>query len=159
MALEFNSLSKPYNMTGWRIAFAAGNPAAVEALTLMKDNVDSGVLRANQFAGVKALTGPQDCLDELNEMYRRRRDLVVETLNQVGWSLDKPKATFYLWCPLPEGYSSSIDFAAMLLEKAAVVVTPGIGYGPHGEGYFRISLTYPDDRVQEAMERIREALI
>lgn len=158
VAIEFNSLSKPFNMTGWRLAFAVGNRQAVEALTLLKDNVDSGVLRAIQFAGAKALTGPQDCLERLNERYRRRRDLVVDTLNQVGWNLERPKATFYVWCPLPDGYPSSIDFAAMLLDKAGVVVTPGIGYGPHGEGYFRISLTYPDDRLSEATDRIREAL-
>jgi LL-diaminopimelate aminotransferase len=158
VAIEFNSLSKPFNMTGWRLAFAVGNPLAVEALTLLKDNVDSGVLRAIQFAGIQALTGPLDCLAELNERYRRRRDLVVDTLNQLGWDLEKPKATFYLWCPLPDGYTSSIEFAALLLDKAGVVVTPGIGYGPHGEGYFRISLTYPDDRIEEAVGRIRDAL-
>lgn len=158
VAVEFYSFSKPFNMTGWRLAVAVGNQEAVKALTLLKDNVDSGVLRAIQFAGVEALTDPQDCLADLNAMYERRRNLVVDTLNDVGWRLDKPKATFYVWCPLPQGDTDSTAFAEYLLDKAAVVVTPGIGYGPHGEGYFRISLTYPDDRLAEAMTRIRAAL-
>jgi len=158
VALELGSLSKPYNMTGWRIGYAVGKPEAVAALGAVKDNVDSGVLRAIQFAGAKALTGPQDCVQRMNAIYQRRRDLVVDTLNSLGWELAKPKATFYIWAPVPEGEGTSLQFATRLLDEAGVVVTPGIGYGEHGEGYFRIALTYPDERLQEAMDRIRQAL-
>jgi LL-diaminopimelate aminotransferase len=157
VAVEIGSLSKPYNMTGWRIGFAVGNAEAISALALVKENMDSGILRAIQFAGVKALRGPQDCVLRMREIYRARRDLVVDGLNKLGWKLDRPKATFYIWAPVPKGYTS-MDFATMLLEKADVVVTPGVGYGEYGEGYFRISLTYPDHVLEEAMRRISNAL-
>lgn len=158
VAIELNSLSKPYNMTGWRIAYAVGNAEALAALGLVKENCDSGVLRAIQYAAIKALTGSQECVAAMNRIYQRRRDLVVDTLNRIGWRLQKPKATFYLWAPIPEGYADSASFASDLLDRANVVVTPGRGYGEAGEGYFRISLTYPEDRLQEAVQRIATAL-
>ncbi len=158
VAIELNSLSKPYNMTGWRIAYAVGNADALAALGLVKENCDSGILRAIQYAGIKALLGPQDCILKMNEIYGRRRDIVVDSLNRLGWSLQKPKATFYIWAPVPPSYPDSATFASDLLDKANVVVTPGRGYGEAGEGYFRISLTYPDARLQEAMQRIAGAL-
>lgn len=158
VALELGSLSKPYNMTGWRIGYAVGCPEAVEALRTVKDNLDSGVLRAIQFAAAKALTGSQECVAAMNAIYRRRRDLVVDTLNRLGWSLEKPRATFYIWAPVPPGEGTSLEFATKLLDQAGVVVTPGIGYGEHGEGYFRIALTYPDELLQKAMERIGQVL-
>lgn len=158
VAIEIGSLSKPYNMTGWRIGYAVGNAEALAALAAVKENMDSGILRAIQFAAVAALRGPQECVEQMKTLYRRRRDLVVETLNRLGWRLEKPKGTFYVWAPVPEGYDGSISFASALLERAAVVVTPGVGYGEYGEGYFRISLTLPDDLLQEAMARLERAL-
>lgn len=158
VCIEFNSLSKPYNMTGWRIAMAVGNREALAALNLVKENSDSGILRAIQWAGVAALTGPQDCVREVCEIYRRRRDLIADSLARVGITFPKPKATLYVWAPVPARFPSSAAFAEHLIEQAAVVVTPGRGYGDAGEGYFRVSLTYPDDRTREAMARIEKAL-
>jgi len=158
VALELGSLSKPYNMTGWRIGYAVGCPEAVQALGTVKDNVDSGVLRAIQFAAARALTDSQECVAAMNRVYQQRRDLVVDTLNRLGWNLRKPQATFYIWAPVPEGHGTSIEFASKLLDEVAVVVTPGIGYGEHGEGYFRLALTYPDEHLRIAMERIEKAL-
>jgi len=158
VCVELNSLSKPFNMTGWRIAYAVGNAEALAALALVKENTDSGILRAIQFAGVKALREQESFISYMNSIYQRRRDLVVDTLNQLGWRLEKPKGTFYVWAPIPEEYPDSGTFATELLDKAGVVVTPGRGYGEAGEGYFRLSLTYPDERLKEAMERIATAL-
>jgi LL-diaminopimelate aminotransferase len=160
VAIEFNSLSKHFNMTGWRIGMAVGNAKAVSALGLIKDNVDSGVLRAVQFAGAKALRDlPEYGAKISQEIYKPRMDRVVSTLNKIGWDLQAPKATFYIWAPVPDGFDgSSAKFAEHLLETAGVVVTPGRGYGEAGEGYFRISLTYPDARLDEAMQRIEKAL-
>ena len=157
VGIEFGSLSKTFNMTGWRIGWAAGNAFAVEALGRLKSNLDSGQFNAVQKAAVAALDGPLDKLREANEIYRQRRDLLVEGLNSLGWRLEKPKATFYVWAPVPAGYTSA-SFAETLLEKAAVVVTPGTGYGAAGEGYFRMSLTVPTERLKEALERMKKAL-
>ena len=158
VGVELNSLSKPYNMTGWRIAYAVGNAEALSALNLVKENTDSGILRAIQFAGVKALREQDTFVQQMNAIYQRRRDLVVDTLNGLGWNIEKPRATFYVWAPVPDGYANSGSFASELLDKSGVVVTPGRGYGEAGEGYFRISLTYPDERLREAMQRIADAL-
>ena len=156
VAVEFNSLSKPFNMTGWRIGMAVGAPHLIAAMSQVKENTDSGVFNAIQYAAIAALDGPQDDLERLRQLYQRRRDLVLETLRAIGLSPDTPKATFYIWCPTPSGMPS-IDFAAEVLERAGVVVTPGIGYGSRGEGFFRISLTVPDARLEEAIGRLREA--
>ncbi len=156
VGIEFHSLSKTYNMTGWRIGWAAGNKDVISALGRIKTNIDSGIFEAIQYAGVEALTGPQDCLADNIKIYTHRRDLLVEGLNSLGWPLEKPKATIYVWAPVPEGMSSA-DFAALLLEKAGVVVTPGIGYGESGEGYFRMSITLPTERLQEGLQRIQKA--
>jgi LL-diaminopimelate aminotransferase len=160
VAIEFNSLSKHFNMTGWRIGMAVGNAKAVTALGLIKDNVDSGVLRAVQFAGAKALRDlPEYGAKVSQEIYKPRMDRVISTLNKIGWNLQAPQATFYIWAPVPDGFDGrSAKFAEHLLETAGVVVTPGRGYGEAGEGYFRISLTYPDARLDEAMQRIEKAL-
>ncbi|MDD3926218.1 MAG: LL-diaminopimelate aminotransferase [bacterium] len=157
VGVEFNSLSKPFNMTGWRIGFAYGNKDIIAGLSIIKTNVDSGVFQAVQYAGIKALQENKGT-DELNAVYTRRRDMVVETFNDMGWKLDKPKATFYIWAPVPDGYASSVEFAAAMLEKASVVITPGIGYGETGNGYFRISITLGDQRLKEAMDRIKKNL-
>lgn len=153
--IEFGSLSKTFNMTGWRIGWAAGHAGAVEALGRLKSNVDSGQFNAVQKAAIAGLTGPLANLKEVNEIYRQRRDILVDGLNSLGWCLEKPKATFYVWAPVPAGHTSA-SFAETLLEKAGVVVTPGTGYGAAGEGYFRLSLTVPTNRLKEAVERIKK---
>lgn len=153
--IEFFSLSKSYNMTGWRIAFACGNPQAVAALGTVKNNLDSGQFTAVQDAAIAALTGSQDCVAEMCALYQRRRDLVVDALRAIGLACEAPKATIYVWARVPEGETSE-SFATRLLEQAHVIVTPGSGYGPDGEGYVRISLTTPDERLLEAVRRIRE---
>lgn len=159
VAIEFFSLSKAFCMTGWRIGCAVGHPQAVKALVTVKDNVDNGTLRAIQFAGAKALDLAEQLTPPINAVYRRRRDLVVDTLNGLGWRLEKPKGTIYVWAPVPERFrSDSRAFAAELLDTAGVVVTPGIGYGEHGEGYFRLSLTYPDEVLRRAMARLADQL-
>ena len=154
-AVEFFSLSKAFNMTGWRAGCVVGNSSAVAALRTYKENADNGTLRAVQFAAAKALDMLEQIVPPINQVYRRRRDLVVDALNAAGWSLDRPKATIYVWAPVPAKYEgSSMAFADELFEKTGVVVTPGLGYGRAGEGFFRISLTYPDEVLTEAMDRI-----
>ena len=155
VAVEFFSLSKAFNMTGWRAGAMLGNASAVAALRAVKDNTDNGSLRAIQFASAKALDQADQLLPRINAVYQRRRDMVVGVLNANGWNITPPKATIYIWAPVPQKYGrSSAAFAADLLEKAGVVVTPGLGYGQWGEGFFRISLTYPDAVLKEALERI-----
>ncbi len=157
VAVEFFSLSKAFNMTGWRVGAVVGNPSAVRALGLVKSNIDNGTIRAVQSAAARALDARDAIVPGINDVYARRRDLVVDSLNRAGWALEKPKATIYVWADVPERYGgSSAAYAEDLLETAGVVVTPGRGYGEAGEGYFRISLTYPDEILQEAMERIVE---
>jgi LL-diaminopimelate aminotransferase len=157
VGIEFGSLSKPYNMTGWRIGWAAGNPEVLKSLAKLKSNIDSGVFQAVQEAAIAALTGPQDGLSKLQSLYQHRRDIVVESLNKLGWNLEKPKASFYIWTPVPKGYTSA-EFAELVLEKAGVVITPGNGYGAYGEGYFRISLTVNTERLIEAMHRMEKTV-
>ena len=156
VAVEFNSLSKPYNMTGWRIGMAVGNPELIAGISQVKENTDSGVFNAIQYAAIAALEGPQEASRELMDLYQARRDRTLKVLREIGLDPDTPKATFYVWSPTPKGMSSA-DFAAEVLDKAGVVVTPGRGYGERGEGFFRISLTVADARLDEALERIRKA--
>jgi LL-diaminopimelate aminotransferase len=156
VAVEFNSLSKPFNMTGWRIGMAMGNPEAISAISQVKENTDSGVFNAIQYAAIAALNGPQEELDQLIVMYKRRRDRVVETFRAMGLDVDVPKGTFYVWTPTPNGMKSA-EFVEDVLELTGVVVTPGLGYGSRGEGFFRVSLTVPDARLDEAMERLKKA--
>ena len=155
--VEFGSVSKTYNMTGWRVGWAAGSADAIEALARVKTNIDSGIFNALQHAAIAALTGPQDVVEEMRATYQKRRDLVVGTLNELGWDLEAPRGSIYVWFPTRDGMSSAA-FCELLLERARVVLAPGSGYGGGGEGYARISLTVPDDRLAEAMDRIREAL-
>jgi len=155
IAVEFFSLSKAFSMTGWRAGFVVGNRSAVASLRTVQENVDNGQLRAIQFAAAKALNMAEQLIPPLNAIYQRRRDMVVDALNASGWSLEKPKATIYIWAPVPEKFNgSSAAFATHMLDTTGVVVTPGLGYGQWGEGYFRISLTYPDDVIREAISRI-----
>jgi len=157
VGIEFHSLSKTYNMTGWRLGWAAGNSEVIRALGTLKSNLDSGVFQAIQQAGIAALEGPQDCVEKMRQLYKERRDAVVEGLRRLGCHLEPPKATIYVWAPVPGDYTST-DFAELVLEKAGVVITPGIGYGKFGEGYFRISLTVDKERIQEGLKRIEQAL-
>ncbi len=154
VAIELFSCSKAYNMTGWRVAFAVGNAAAIEALGTVKSNIDSGVFTAVQDAAIEALTGPQDSIAELCDLYQRRRDLVMGALPSAGLEAATPKATIYVWAKVPAGHTSA-SFAGDLLDKVGVIVAAGSAYGPAGEGYIRISLTTPDDRLEEAIERIK----
>jgi LL-diaminopimelate aminotransferase len=153
VGIEFNSLSKTYNMTGWRVGMAVGNAAMIDALTRVKSNLDSGIPQAIQQMAIAAMSGPQDAVAEHNAIYTRRRDRVVEALRNLGLHVEPPKASLYIWARLPEG-ERSIDFAGRLLDDTGVVVTPGIGYGERGEGYVRLSLTTPDDRVDEGLRRL-----
>ncbi|HEX9377127.1 MAG TPA: LL-diaminopimelate aminotransferase [Actinomycetota bacterium] len=157
VAIEFHSLSKGYNMTGWRIGFAVGAAEAVKALATLKTNLDSGIFDAVQRAAIAALEGPQDHVAAMRDLYRKRRDLVVGTLNRLGWDLEPPLGSIYVWLPTPNGETSA-EFADLLLDRAGVVVAPGLGYGSGGEGYVRISLTVADDRLAEAMDRVAEAV-
>ena len=157
VGVEVFSLSKGYNMTGWRCAAILGNADAVSAYWRLKTNIDSGLFEAVQAAGAAALSGPQGPLDRMNATYARRRDLVVGALREIGVDVSPPKGTIYIWAPVPDGHTSA-SFAELVLEEAAVVVSPGSMYGPSGEGFFRISLTTPDERLTEAVERMREHL-
>jgi LL-diaminopimelate aminotransferase len=152
--IEFYSLSKTYNMTGWRVGYAVGNPQLVAALGKIKTNMDSGVFGAVQDAAIAALSGDQSCTDEMRATYRERRDLLVLGLEELGLSVRPQRATFYLFAPVPEG-TTSMDYAARLLKNLGIVVTPGVGFGDHGEGFIRFSLSVPVARIQEAVERMR----
>ena len=156
VAIEFHSLSKTYCMTGWRVGFAVGSAAAVGALGRIKTNIDSGIFRAIQRAGVAAMTGPQDAVAERVRIYQARRDRVTKALRSIGWQVPDIKATIYIWLPVPAGMTSA-QFTATVLEKTAVLVTPGTGYGTHGEGYVRLSLTIADSRLDEALGRMVDA--
>ena len=153
VGMEFHSFSKSYNMTGWRIGMAVGNTEVIDALSRVKSNLDSGIPQAIQYAAIEALTAPQDIIGSMVAIYQKRRDKVVASLAKIGMKTSPPKASLYIWAKIPDGYTS-IEFASKLLEEALVVVTPGIGYGPSGEGYIRISLTTPDDRLDEGLSRL-----
>ena len=153
VGIEFHSLSKTYNMTGWRVGFAVGNRDVIAGLSKVKSNIDSGIFRAVQIAAIEALTGPQDFRAGLLERYRRRRDVLVEGLQALGWQVRKPRATFYVWCPAPPDYDSS-GFTALLLQEAGLVTTPGVGLGDAGEGYIRMALTRPEEEIKEALDRV-----
>lgn len=155
-AIEFYSHSKSYNMTGWRIGFACGNKEAIKALGTIKNNIDSGVFKAIQEAGIEAYNTPKSEIEKLNKIYQKRRNIVENALKELGWNIKPTKGTFYLWLPTPNNMPSA-DFCEMLIERTGVVVVPGVGYGENGEGYFRIALTKDEKTIQEAMERIKKA--
>lgn len=154
-AIEFHSLSKTYNMTGWRIGWVAGAPQAIEAIKRLKTNIDSGIFDAVQRAGIAAIDGPQDYLEECVDRYRHRRDLLCDGLKSLGVDVTPPKGSIYVWVPVPEGHTSE-SYTTFLLDEADIVVAPGNGYGPSGEGSVRFSLTLPDDRLEEGVERLRK---
>ena len=153
VAVEFHSLSKSYNMTGWRVGMAVGNAEMINALMRVKSNLDSGIPQAIQIAGIEALQASQECISENNATYQRRRDKLVDALRGIGMEITPPRASLYVWARIPEGYSSA-EFAAMLLEEKDIVVTPGSGYGEYGEGYIRLSLTLPDEHLTKAVQRL-----
>jgi LL-diaminopimelate aminotransferase len=155
VGIEVFSLSKGYNMTGWRCAALLGNAEAIEHYWRLKTNIDSGLFEAVQLAGVAALSPDADAeVDSMNELYRIRRDLVCDALAKAGVHVHPPKGTIYVWAPIPEGFDSSAAYCEYVLEQAAVVISPGSAYGPSGEGWFRIALTTPDERLAEAVERL-----
>jgi len=153
IGVEFHSLSKSYNMTGWRIGMVVGNGEMIDALKMVKSNLDSGIPQAIQYAAIEALSGPQDCIQKHNAIYQRRRDLIVDILNSIGVEAKAPKASLYIWAKVPKGYTS-LEFANDLLDKVGVAVTPGIGYGSNGEGYVRLSLTIPDAGLVKGLSRL-----
>jgi LL-diaminopimelate aminotransferase len=161
VAIEFHSLSKTYNMTGWRIGWACGNKNLISALSKIKSNIDSGIFSAVQIAGIAALRGPQNHISKICKIYQQRRDILVNGLNSLGWQISKPRATFYLWVRMPRQDRSaakkrhSLLFARRLLEERCIVVTPGIGFGKFGEGYVRFALTIDRQRIREAIKRLR----
>ena len=158
VGVELNSLSKPFNMTGWRIGMAMGNPELITGMAKVKGNTDSGIFNAIQYAGIAALTKCRYNIEKMMPIYTHRRQRVLNTFKELGWdNYETPKGTFYLWLPTPDGMSS-VDFATLMFEKAGVVIAPGASYGEYGEGYFRLVLTVPDDRLDEALDRIRKAL-
>ena len=153
VAIEFHSLSKTYNMTGWRIGMAVGNPSLVAGLGKVKENMDSGVFQAVQEAGIAALMHGEPYVQKFREIYKERRDVVLKCLQDIGISCRVPQASIYVWAKVPQGQSSQ-DFVTGVLKKTGVVITPGNGFGTPGEGYFRISLTVDTDRLKEAVSRI-----
>ena len=153
VGVEFHSLSKSYNMTGWRLGMAVGNADIISALMVVKSNLDSGVPNAIQYMGIEAMALSQDDIDARNGVYERRRDRVVQILQAVGLDAIPPKASLYVWTRIPQGFSSA-EFTAKLLEEANIVVTPGNGYGQYGEGYIRLSLTLGDDDMERGLERL-----
>ncbi len=157
VGVEVFSLSKGWNMTGWRTAAIVGRQDAVEAYWKLKTNIDSGMFEAVQMAAVAAFEQAADFPREMSEHYERRRDLVVDALREIGVDVTPPRGTIYIWAPVPDGYTSA-SYCEHVLEEAAVVVSPGSSYGPSGEGFFRISLTVPDERLSEAVERLRTSL-
>jgi len=155
--IEFHSLSKTYNMTGWRIGWACGNADLIAALAKVKSNIDSGIFSAIQLAGIIALEGPQGAIKKMRQMYQERRDTLVKGLDSLGWRVNIPRATFYIWLKVPLKMNS-IEFSRLILDKADVIVTPGVGFGKYGEGYIRMALTIPKDRIKEAVQRLEKLL-
>ncbi|MBY0403731.1 MAG: LL-diaminopimelate aminotransferase [Cyanobacteria bacterium] len=153
--VEFFSLSKMFNMTGWRVGFAVGNPEGIKALSTVKNNTDSGVFKAVQKAASAGLDHCEELTKDLNALYGRRRDIFVEGLHKMGWNFPANVATFYVWIPVPTGMTS-VEFVNLLLEKCGIVAPPGTGYGPEGEGYFRVALTVSEDRLKEALARMEK---
>ncbi len=158
VCIEFCSLSKTYNMTGWRVGFAVGGEDIVRTFGALKTNMDSGVFNAIQIAAIRALTGPQDCVIEMRDIYRKRRDMLLGCIERKGWEAIKPAATIYVWMKVPDGYDSA-SFAERLLEETDIVVVPGSAYGASGEGYVRLSLSLPDEELEEAITRLERCSI
>ena len=153
IALEFHSLSKSYNMTGWRVGYVVGNEKLINPLMIVKSNLDSGIPQAIQSMAITALNTTQESINKRNQIYQNRRDKIVEALNSLGLNVEKPKASLYIWAKIPSGYSSA-QYATKLLDEKNIVVTPGSGYGSYGEGYIRLSLTIPDDQLDKGIDKL-----
>ena len=160
IAVEFTSLSKTYSMPGWRIGFAVGNERIIAALARVKSYLDYGAFTPIQVAATAAINGPDDCIHEMRSIYKRRRDVLVESFGRAGWQVPPPRASMFAWAPLPEAFApiGSIEFSTLLVEKAGVAVSPGIGFGEHGEGYVRIALVENEQRIRQAARNIRRFL-
>ncbi len=160
IAVEFFSLSKSYNMPGWRVGFMVGNKTLVAALARIKSYLDYGTFTPIQVAAIAALEGPQDCVREISDMYQSRRDVLCEGLNAAGWAVEKPKATMFVWAPIPEQYKEmgSLEFSKKLLQDAKVAVSPGIGFGQHGDDHVRFGLIENEHRTRQAVRGIREMI-
>jgi alanine-synthesizing transaminase len=160
LAVEFTTLSKTYAMPGWRVGFAVGNERLIHALTRVKSYLDYGAFTPIQVAAAAALNGPQDCVDEIRAIYKRRRDCLVDAVTKAGWPIPSPPATMFAWVPIPEMFAhlGSLEFSKLLLEKAAVAVSPGVGFGEYGEGYVRIALVENEQRIRQAARNIRKFL-
>jgi alanine-synthesizing transaminase len=160
VGIEFFSLTKSYNMAGWRLGFACGSARMVHALARIKSYLDYGVFQPIQIAGIVALEGPQDCVREIAETYRRRRDVLVNGLGRLGWRVDRPRATMFVWAPIPEPFRAmgSLEFAKLLLAEAKVAVSPGVGFGEYGEGYVRFALVENEHRIRQAVRGIKAVL-
>ena len=157
VGVELFSLTKSYNMAGWRLAFCCGNPQMVHALARIKSYLDYGVFQPIQIAGIVALEGQQSCVDDIVEVYRRRRNVLVDGLNKIGWSVPKPKGTMFVWAPIPDGYRGmgSLEFAKMLIQECKVAVSPGIGFGEYGEGFVRFALVENEQRIRQALRGLK----
>ncbi len=155
IGIEFHSLSKTYNMTGWRLGFAVGNAGLINGLGQIKSNIDSGAFNAVQYAGIAALEGNQSCVAEMQAIYQERRNALIGGLRAMNLSPELPKATFYVWCPVPPKYNSK-KFTTLLLREAGIVTTPGSGFGEPGEGYVRMALTVSKERIEEAVSRMQK---
>ena len=160
VGIEFHTISKSYNMSGWRFGFCVGNKDILKTLAKTKSYIDFGIFRAIQHAAIKTLSGPQDIVKKTVETYKRRRDLFIDGLNKMGWKVEKPKATFYIWAHIPLKYSAltSMEFTNLLLEEAGVAVAPGTGFGEYGEGFIRFALVESEDRLKIALERLKNTL-
>ncbi|MCB1822196.1 MAG: aminotransferase class I/II-fold pyridoxal phosphate-dependent enzyme, partial [Candidatus Competibacteraceae bacterium] len=158
IAVESFTLSKSYNMPGWRVGFMCGNPTLIAALARMKSYMDYGMFTPIQVAAIAALEGPQDCVAEIRELYRKRRDVLCDGLNALGWKVEKPKATMFVWAPIPEQYQplGSLEFSKKLLAEAKVAVSPGIGFGEYGDDHVRFGLIENEHRTRQALRGIRE---
>jgi alanine-synthesizing transaminase len=160
IAVEFTSLSKTYSMPGWRIGFAVGNERIISALGRVKSYLDYGAFTPIQVAATAALNGPDDCIREMRECYKRRRDVLVKSFGRAGWEVPAPRASMFAWAPLPEPFRAmgSVEFSTLLVENAEVAVSPGIGFGEYGEGYVRIALVENEQRIRQAARNIRRFL-
>ena len=158
IAIELYSFSKTYYMAGWRIGWACGNAKLIAALAKVKTNFDSGIFQAIQVAGIAALKTPEETVEEMRSLYQERRDYLINGLRSVGWKIPPPKAAYYVWAKIPKGFNDSMETSKAFLEKADIVVTPGVGFGEAGEGYIRMALTVSKERINEAVERLRKIL-
>ncbi|HOD12252.1 MAG TPA: LL-diaminopimelate aminotransferase [Candidatus Omnitrophota bacterium] len=158
VAIEFHSFSKTFYMTGWRIGWACGNTKLIAALAKVKTNIDSGIFQAIQIAGIEALLKGDDAVAQMRSLYQQRRDAFVQGLRNIGWDVPSPKATFYVWAPIPKIFKDSMEAAKTFLEKADIVATPGVGFGKHGEGFIRMTLTVEKEKLLQAVERLKKIL-